>query len=43
LSKLNSISVMADMPLEVASAASLPSSAAKRISKLLTVGLPERP
>ena len=43
LSKLNSISITADMPDEVAKAASVPSMAARRISKLLTVGLPERP
>ena len=43
LSRLNNISVIADMPLEVAMAASVPSSAANRISKLLTVGLPARP
>ena len=33
---------MADMPLAVATAASAPSSAARRCSKLLTVGLPVR-
>jgi hypothetical protein len=43
LSKLNNINITDDMPDEVASAASVPSNAAKRISKLLTVGLPERP
>ena len=43
LSRLNSIKVMADMPLDVAIHASVPSKAAKRISKLLTVGLPARP
>ena len=43
LSKLNSISITADMPEAVASAACVPSMAARRISKLLTVGLPERP
>ena len=43
LSKLNSMSMMDDIPEEVASAASLSSMAARRISKLLTVGLPERP
>jgi len=43
LSKPKQTSVMAAMPEAVASAASLPSSAAKRCSKLLTVGLPLRP
>ena len=43
LSKLNNMSVMADMPLDVAMQASVPSKAANRISKLLTVGLPARP
>jgi hypothetical protein len=35
------ISRMADMPVDVAMAASVPSSAARRNSMLVTVGLPE--
>ena len=43
LSRAMHISKMADMPVEVAIAASVPSIAARRISMLLTVGLPRRP
>ena len=41
--KLNIMSMMAAMPEDVAMAASVPSIAAKRISKLVTVGLLVRP
>ena len=43
LRRLKHISITAAMPDAVAIQASVPSMAAKRISKLDTVGLPERP
>jgi len=43
LSRLKHISMTADMPEAVAMQASAPSSAARRCSKLVTVGLLERP
>ncbi len=43
LSRLKHMSITAAMPEAVAMQASAPSMAARRISKLVTVGLPERP
>ncbi len=42
LSRLKSMSMIAAMPDAVAMAASLPSIAARRSSRLVTVGFPER-